>query len=303
MRCGDKWTPGHRCSATPQLHALQEVWALCQDAFELPEDEPQSEQDESAQAFLAISVAAMNGSSAPHTMQFSGFLADKKVLILVDSGSSHSFISSTLAATMAVMRKLAVPMLVRVADGGTITCDSELPQVEWSVQGHSFHSTFKVIPLGSFDIILGMDWLEAFSPMRVSWKDKWMSIPYGSGFRFLKGMASIDSDSSLLQLFSISSVESSTSVPPVPPPVQELLDEFSSLFAEPTTLPPRRNCDHSIPLVPGAQPVSIRQYRYSPKLKTEIETQVSELLQTGMIRPSSSPFSSPVLLVRKKDKS
>jgi hypothetical protein len=194
-------------------------------------------------------------------------------------------------------------MLVRVADGGTITCDSELPQVEWSVQGHSFHSTFKVIPLGSFDIILGMDWLEAFSPMRVSWKDKWMSIPYGSGFRLLKGMASIDSDSSLLQLFSISSVESSTSVPPVPPPVQELLDEFSSLFAEPTTLPPRRNCDHSIPLVPGAQPVSIRQYRYSPKLKTEIETQVSELLQTGMIRPSSSPFSSPVLLVRKKDKS
>jgi hypothetical protein len=269
----------------------------------LPEDEPQSEQDESAQAFLAISVAAMNGSSAPHTMQFSGFLADKKVLILVDSGSSHSFISSTLAATMAVMRKLVVPMLVRVADGGTITCDSELPQVEWSVQGHSFHSTFKVIPLGSFDIILGMDWLEAFSPMRVSWKDKWMSIPYGSGFRLLKGMASIDSDSSLLQLFSISSVESSTFVPPVPPPVQELLDEFSSLFAEPTTLPPRRNCDHSIPLVPGAQPVSIRQYRYSPKLKTEIETQVSELLQTGMIRPSSSPFSSPVLLVRKKDKS
>jgi hypothetical protein len=171
------------------------------------------------------------------------------------------------------------------------------------VQGHTFHSTFKVIPLGSFDIILGMDWLEAFSPMRVNWKDKWMSIPYGSGFRLLQGRSSIDSDSSLLQLFSISSVESAAAVSPVPPQVQELLDEFSSLFAEPSTLPPRRNCDHSIPLVPGAQPVSIRQYRYSPKLKTEIENQVSELLKTGMIRPSSSPYSSPVLLVRKKDKS
>ena len=47
----------------------------------------------------------------------------------------------------------------------------------------------------------------------------------------------------------------------------------------------------------------MRQYRYSPKLKTEIEKQVTELLQHGMIQPSNSPFSSPVLLVRKKDHS
>jgi hypothetical protein len=54
-------------------------------------------------------------------------------------------------------------------------------------------------------------------------------------------------------------------------------------------------------LVPGAQPVAITQYRYSPKLKTEIETQVADLLKADMIRPSHSPFSSPVLLVKKKD--
>jgi hypothetical protein len=53
--------------------------------------------------------------------------------------------------------------------------------------------------------------------------------------------------------------------------------------------------------VPGAQPVSVRQYRYSPKLKSEIEAQVADLLQTGMIRPSHNPFSSPILLVKKKD--
>lgn len=58
-----------------------------------------------------------------------------------------------------------------------------------------------------------------------------------------------------------------------------------------------------IPLGPGAQPVSVRQYRNSPALKSEIEKQVSELLQSGFIRPSNSPYSSLVLLVRKKDHS
>lgn len=86
------------------------------------------------------------------------------------------------------------------------------------------------------------------------------------------------------------------------PKVQLLLDKFSHLFAEPKELPPRRDYDHSIMLVPGAQPVSIRPYRYSPALKSEIEKQVSELLQSRFICPSTSPFSSPVLLVKKKDK-
>ena len=87
------------------------------------------------------------------------------------------------------------------------------------------------------------------------------------------------------------------------PEIQALLSQYQHLFRLPTELPPRRACDHSIPLIPGAQPVSPRPYRYSPALKTEIEAQVTEMLQSGFIRPSTSAFSSPVLLVRKKDNS
>lgn len=47
--------------------------------------------------------------------------------------------------------------------------------------------------------------------------------------------------------------------------------------------------------------MAIRQYRYKPVLKDEIEKQVLEMLQSGMVQPSSSSFSLPVLLVRKKD--
>jgi hypothetical protein len=85
------------------------------------------------------------------------------------------------------------------------------------------------------------------------------------------------------------------------PAVQHLLNEFSDLFQEPTELSPSRAYDHEIPLVPRAQPVYIRPYRYPPKLKDEIERQVQDMLQQGLIHPNSSSFSSPVLLVKKKD--
>ena len=54
-------------------------------------------------------------------------------------------------------------------------------------------------------------------------------------------------------------------------------------------------------MLPGAQPVHIRPYRYAPALKTEIEQQVKEMLSSGIIKSSQSEFSSPVILVKKKD--
>ena len=73
------------------------------------------------------------------------------------------------------------------------------------------------------------------------------------------------------------------------------------VFENPKGLPPRRACDHRIPLMEGAQPVNQRPYRHKPELKNEIERQVKELLDVGVIRESTSLFSSPALLVKKKD--
>ena len=81
----------------------------------------------------------------------------------------------------------------------------------------------------------------------------------------------------------------------------QLIEEFSNLFHVPTSLPPSCACNHEIPLLPGAQPIFIRPYRYPPKLKDEIEAQVQEMLSQGLIQLSSSSFSSLVLLVKKKD--
>lgn len=87
----------------------------------------------------------------------------------------------------------------------------------------------------------------------------------------------------------------------VPAEVQALLTEFEDVFQEPQSVPPSRVHDHAIHLLPGTVPVNVRPYRYSPLQKDEIERQVAEMLQAGLIVPSISPFASPVLLVKKKD--
>jgi hypothetical protein len=88
---------------------------------------------------------------------------------------------------------------------------------------------------------------------------------------------------------------------PVSPDMQSLLTEFTDIFSTPTTLPPRRALDHAISLDADAKPVNSRPYRYSPLQKDEIERQIAEMIQAGVVTTSMSPFASPVLLVKKKD--
>ncbi|GJS89378.1 hypothetical protein Tco_0772014 [Tanacetum coccineum] len=83
--------------------------------------------------------------------------------------------------------------------------------------------------------------------------------------------------------------------------IAELLEEYADVFSMPIALPPKRSHNHNIPLLPNTQPVNIRPYRHPPNQKDAIELMVKELLDSGVIRPSQSPFSSPIVMVKKKD--
>lgn len=83
--------------------------------------------------------------------------------------------------------------------------------------------------------------------------------------------------------------------------IEIFLNECEDVFQELNSLPPMRLCDHGIPLVEGTFSVVTRNCRYPFYQKLEIEKQVREMLQQGIIRPSNSYFSLPVLLAKKKD--
>ena len=84
------------------------------------------------------------------------------------------------------------------------------------------------------------------------------------------------------------------------PIVCEFLDVFPN---ELSGLPPNREIEFKIELLPGTAPISRRPYRMPPNELAELKIQLQELLEKGLIRPSSSPWGCSAIFVKKKDKS
>jgi hypothetical protein len=195
---------------------------------------------------------------------------------------------------------------VQIADGKSVVCSSKIVNAKWDIQGYDFCFDLMVLPLHHFDMIIGYDWLQSFSPMRVHWKEKWLAIPYAGTTVVLQGVLSELSTSTVVQVYQLTkddlhldTTEGSLVVKDVLPEVKHHLNLYADVFATQVGAPPDRLHKHSIPLVPGARPFHIRPYRYAPSLKDEIEHQVQQMLEAGIIQNNVSPFSSPVLLVKK----
>ncbi|WVZ69502.1 hypothetical protein U9M48_018276 [Paspalum notatum var. saurae] len=291
QRCAEKWSRDHKCADAVQLHAVQEVLELF------------SISDESDPPSLASTDGCIFRFEFCLFGVTLGTLYDIPVHILIDSGSSHTFISTKIASQLSPMIVSAPEMKVQVASGHNLLCSSLIPAACWQVQTCSFIQDLRILDLSGYDMIVGLDWLEQFSPMEVHWKQKWLRIPYQGKLVRLCGLLPAIPEGSLLQIQVISASSSTSQSAVISPQVQALLDEYQHLFELPVDLPPTRECDHSIPLLPGASPVSVRPYRFPPALKDEIEKQVHEMLSNWLIHKSTSPFSSSVLLVKKKDNS
>nr|GFA68931.1 retrotransposon protein, putative, Ty3-gypsy subclass [Tanacetum cinerariifolium] len=83
---------------------------------------------------------------------------------------------------------------------------------------------------------------------------------------------------------------------------QPIVSEFPDVFPDELPgIPPVREVEFNIELIPGSEPISKAPYRMAPIELKELKDQLQELLERGFIRPSVSPWGAPVLFVKKKD--
>lgn len=94
FKCGAKWGPQHKCAASVPLHMVEEVWQLLSDQEPVLVSSSESDDDE----LMALSEHALKGISAPYTLKLAASIHNFKSIVLVDSGSSHNFISEHLAS-------------------------------------------------------------------------------------------------------------------------------------------------------------------------------------------------------------
>jgi hypothetical protein len=283
-RCAEKWFRGHKCPNTVQLQVIEEVWDLLDEP-----DDSETVQDTQPQLLMTLSDAAWTGKDAVSTLRFQGNIQQHPLMILIDSGSTHSFISDRFLSLLTGTQPLQRPMAVRVANGQIVTCSQHLPQATWSMATYQFVSDFIFLPLPSVDLVVGMDWLQHYSPMHIDWYHKWITIPYQGTYVSQQGMLSTLPVGAVIELRLFSDSPATTNDPQqvtADNRVQAVLSQFTEVFEDPIGLPPTRQCDHAIPLLPGANPFAVRPYRYPPALKDEIETQVQQMLDQGVIQKS-----------------
>jgi hypothetical protein len=135
---------------------MQEVLELFSIADETETDAAATTEE---QLNLAISQDAVSGSVGSRTMQFTGFIQDVPVRVLVDSGSTTSFLSKRIADQLPSLSLQTSSHKIQIANGGFMHCSEVAVDCSWSMAAQVFTHSLKILPLESYDVILGMDWL------------------------------------------------------------------------------------------------------------------------------------------------
>ena len=233
--------------------------------------------------------------------------------VLFDSGAEQSFINHKFRN---VLTHKSTPLkdkyVVAMANGHLESTHKILHDCTLTLNDHVFHVNLMPMTIGSFDVIIGMDWLEPHhadvmcyeKAIRLNLPNGEKMIVYGdkSGEN-LRIISCIKAQKYLhkkCQAFLAHVVDKNKEAERIQD-IPEVRD-FPDVFPEDLTgLPPKRQVEFRIDLVPGAAPIARSPYRLAPSEMQELSSQLQELLDRGFIRPSFSPWGAPVLFVKKKD--
>jgi hypothetical protein len=164
-----------------------------------------------------------------------------------------------------------------IADGGTINCSGKCNKINLTMGGYVMNSPMIAIPMGGADVVLGIQWLQSLGTMDFNFQELFIKFSLEGKEIELRGIigkpTKVISSNDMKKLLKkehkgviaqLCSLDVQTSKPSIPLDIQGIIDNHSKVFEDiPKGLPPTRNHDHAIHLIP-----SVRQHKYSNRGRT-----------------------------------
>ncbi|KAJ8754270.1 hypothetical protein K2173_002170 [Erythroxylum novogranatense] len=263
----------------------------------------------------AYALKAREDQDAPDVIAGTISLFDFELYALIDHGSSHSYICvGEMFDKEMLIDQLEYDMHVTSPLGSSVLVNQVIRNCPVMIQGSEYATDLIKLPFHEFDLILGVDWLSKHQAV-IDCKAKTVFLRrpdqselvfHGGCTRALTNVVSAMQAQKLLRkgceaylAFVLDSQKDGAKEKLLEIPV---VNEFPDVFPEELPgLPPEREVELSIEVVPGTAPISRAPYRIAPTELKELKLQLQKLLDKGFIRPSVSPWGAPVLFVKKKD--
>ncbi|KAK1415010.1 hypothetical protein QVD17_30779 [Tagetes erecta] len=233
--------------------------------------------------------------------------------VLFDSGADRSFVSTKFVEILDLTPTFLDDVYaVEIANSKLLEANQIVRGCELDLLGHKFPIDLMPMPLGSFDVVVGMDWL-ALNRAEIICNEKLVRLPLpfgeilsvqGETSGSVVGIISCIKAQKCLRKGHVSflAMVSEKSSDEVRIENIPIVRDYPEVFPEELPgLPPHRQVEFQIELVPGAAPIARAPYRLAPAELQELSKQLQELLDKDFIRPSSSPWGAPILFVKKKD--
>ncbi|GJT40367.1 putative reverse transcriptase domain-containing protein [Tanacetum coccineum] len=254
-----------------------------------PKARNQQNEGARARAYVVVENLQQN----PNVVTGTFLLNDHYASVLFDSGVERSFVSTELTPFIDIApAALNTSYEIELADGKVVSTNTILRGCTLALFNHVFKIDLLPTRLGSFDVIVGMDWLLYHRDVIVYYENI-VRIPLLNG-----EILEVQGERPKKDPRSLSCIKTD----------EKKLDDirivrdFPKVFPDDLTgLPPVHEIEFRIDLIPGALPVVKSPYRLAPSEMLELSNQLKELQEKGFIRPSHSPWGAPVLFVKKKD--
>jgi hypothetical protein len=200
------------------------------------------------------------GLSAPQTLNIVGYIKKQKVIVLIDSGSTHNFIDKILAKNLNCFVYPVTNFQVLVANGGSIDCVGKCHNIKLSMGEYNLEIPMYAIPIGGVDVVLGIQWLRTLGTISTNYNELFMRFEL-EGIQYeLKGlkygpsqvinshrMENIIKKGSKGVVVKLYSMEVKQEDENIPEELRCTLEKHYRVFQEiPKGLPPSRDHEHQM---------------------------------------------------------